>query len=586
MGVGTNPGSHQDLHGSMPPTTAPSEHIQRLAESDQQGFDESHPTQSTQAQDSSSLSSIPTLASVASEATAQAEQNRPGSDVVGTEDAEHTVLHQVLDKFKLLQSRLDTLEKDRNSPSTSQPGQASASSKGKTKAATSEVGVEGPRATAIPPHLALVDSDNPVEVFSRLQQGEKDAFRMLLRPFGINVTTFIDLMKDRTSAVSSSPPTTSSLASQPLTKVASEPIPPRASTETIPPRSSTPVASRPDVVGSTPEPLTTATANSSPSVSRITGRVPHCKPEYLGTFNGDPNELEDFISLVHGIARSDLDPAWRMAVVRTLPLVLEKNARVWYTGLSDEEAAEMSTLTLWFDRMREAFPVNPYDQRREARTRAWVPEDENASTYYFYKLRLLRSAYGSDYSELNLAHDILDGLPATLRVMLRIPRRTPTLQDIREEIAACESMWRELNTAPAQPTRISSRPSVPTSSTVPRSSASASSSAIARSTPLAPSNTRTGPSASGGTAYVPVTPESYDPSCVIPASGGERRKYKRPDNGRILTLNRPCGTCRQDHFDFEHAHMSAKAHVVEGEASYPEEDPDDEGFESSATTEN
>ncbi|KAE8181668.1 hypothetical protein CF336_g8835 [Tilletia laevis] len=393
----------------MPPTTAPPEHIQRLAESDQQGFDESHPTQSTQAPDSSSLSSVPPLGSVASEATANAEQNRPGPDVVGAEDAEHTVLHQVLDRFKLLQSRLDTLEKDRNSPSpsASQPGQASASSKGKTKAATSKVGVEGPRTTAIPPHLAFVDSDNPVEVFSRLQQGEKDAFRMLLRPFGINVTTFIDLMKDRTSAASSSPHTTSSLAPQPLTKVASEPVPPRASIETIPPRSSTPVASRPNVVGSTLDSLTSTTATSSPSVSRITGRVPHCKPEYLGDFNGDPNELEDFISLVHGIARSDPDPAWRMAVVRTLPLVLEKNARVWYTGLSDMEAAEMSTLTLLFDRMREAFPVNPYDQRRQARTRAWVPEDENASTYYFYKLRLLRSAYGSDYSEPNLAHDCL-----------------------------------------------------------------------------------------------------------------------------------------------------------------------------------
>ncbi|KAE8184493.1 hypothetical protein A4X06_0g5083 [Tilletia controversa] len=539
------------------------------------------PTNTTQQQPSSSLSSLtdPT----GSDATAGQTQGR-GADQVAEENPERTVLHLVLDRFSKLQERVDTLEMGRDSPNppAAAPSSSTPTSKGKEKAtpldASRPTAGVVPHATeairsTIPPHL-LVDEEDPVDTFARMPNGDKDAFRVLLRRFGINVKTFIDIMQDRSASSSTLPAATS----QPLTKAATEPIP----------RSSTPIPSRDTVVGSTLEPPTSDTFAAS-AVSQHSGRVSHCKPEYLGTFSGNPTDLEDFISQVHAVGRANPDPAWKMALLHTLPLVMEKDARVWHTGLSDTEAAEMTTLTAWFDRMREAFPVNPYEQRNQARTRAWVPMDESASAYYFYKLRLLRSAYGKDHSEKNLAIDILDGLPVTFRVMLRLPRQGVTLQDIRQEISDREPMFRELQlsapTPPATAIPLPPRPVAPPVSSTPRPAAVNNSSSSTRPGPSAPSNSRSGPS-SGSNTYVPVTPETYDPTCAIPASGTTRRKYRRPDNGRTLTLNRPCAVCNKDHFDFEHPYMVAKGFVLDPLEPYPEEDPDDEGFETSATTEN
>ncbi|KAE8228140.1 hypothetical protein CF326_g6938 [Tilletia indica] len=455
----------------MPPTSAPQEHNAGLAASHQQGVDDSQPTNTTQQQPSSSLSSLPDPTE--SEVTAGPEQGQIADQSADAEeDPEHAVLHMVLYRFSKLQERLESLEKrDSPSPSTPAPTTSTPAPKGKGRATPLEVSrpsaevatpaTEAIRST-IPPHL-LLDEEDPVDTFARMPTGEKDTFRVLLRRFGINVKTFIDIMQER-SAPSSSP-NMPAVASQPLTKSATEPIPPRTST---------PIPSRVTVAGSTPEPSTVDTTSPS-AVSQITGRVPHCKPEYLGTFNGNPSELEDFISQVHAVGRSVPDPAWKTAVVRTLPLVMEKDARVWHTGLSDTEAAEMTTLTAWFDRMREAFPVNPYEQRKQARTRAWIPMDESASAYYFYKLRLLRSAYGKDHSEKNLAIDVLDGLPVTFRVMLRLPRQGVTLQDIRQEISDREPMFRELQQSvpppPATAIPLPPRPVVSAASSTPRPAA-------------------------------------------------------------------------------------------------------------------
>ncbi|KAE8186240.1 hypothetical protein CF335_g7500, partial [Tilletia laevis] len=314
---------------------------------------------------------------------------------------------------------------------------------------------------------------------------------------------------------------------------------------------------------------------------------PHCRPEYLGSFNGQAEELEVFIRTV---ARSNPDPAWQMAVVRALPLVMVDEASAWLIGLHDEEAKTMTTLPIWFDVMRESFTVNEFEQRRQARSRQWNTETEGASAYYFTKLRLLRATYGNDQSEANLAVDILDGLPATFRVMLRIPRRNPTLKNIRQEISARAPDWKELYAASQVRTSLPLRPAPPAahlptkpSSNPPAQGHRPTPSGSGGGTPSAATGSS---NPSSGTPYVPVTPETYDPRCVIPAANGGKRVYRRPDNGRVMTLNRPCGICGGDHFNFEHPHITAQVRIAEAAEEYPEEDPVEEGFGTSAMTEN
>ncbi|CAD6976108.1 unnamed protein product [Tilletia controversa] len=222
------------------------------------------PTNTTQQQPSSSLSSLtdPT----GSDATAGQTQGR-GADQVAEENPERTVLHLVLDRFSKLQERVDTLEMGRDSPNppAAAPSSSTPTSKGKEKAtpldASRPTAGVVPHATeairsTIPPHL-LVDEEDPVDTFARMPNGDKDAFRVLLRRFGINVKTFIDIMQDRSASSSTLPAATS----QPLTKAATEPIP----------RSSTPIPSRDTVVGSTLEPPTSDTFAAS-AVSQHSGR--------------------------------------------------------------------------------------------------------------------------------------------------------------------------------------------------------------------------------------------------------------------------------------------------------------------------
>ncbi|KAE8181314.1 hypothetical protein A4X06_0g9297 [Tilletia controversa] len=521
----------------------------------------SQPEPSTQGQEaSSSLTPLD-----------ETDSAKDATEATTDEDARDALLHLVLDQLKSVKARLDSVEKGDNSPSPSAiPASStttapSTNTKGKGRVTTETPPITRPN--AIPPHLAIVEGSDPATAFAAMPQAEKHSFRFSLRRFAMNPTVFIDLMQERLSASAS----TSVIPSM-------SNIPDVSPPTTVPiPRSSTPVPERIPVART---PAVTLAEAPSMSLSHSTGKVPQCKPELLGTFSGDPNELESFIRTVNSVARYDPDPAWKTAVVRTLALVMKKDAAVWLTGMSDEEAASMTTLTAWFDQMREAFPVNRFEQRRNARSRKWVPEDEGASAYYFYKLSLLRAAYGQGQDEANLVHDILDGLPATLRVMLRLPRHNATLHDVRQELSNWESDWRELNATSLRRT------------SAPRPSSSASAT-VSKSAPASASVTRT-PSSTGGnpstpsssTPYVPITPEIYDPSCVIPAKNGGSRQYRRPDNGKVMTLNRPCSICKGEHFNFEHNHVSAQVRVAEPVEEYPEEESVEEGFETSATTEN
>ncbi|CAD6891710.1 unnamed protein product [Tilletia caries] len=236
------------------------------------------------------------------------------------EDPRTALMYMVLDQLKVIKSRLDTVEQGRNSPPSAQipqqpplptplpptdPPAPSAEPKGKTRAVPEEVKTRSatvvqtsPRATGIPPHLELMEDPDPIEAFACMPQGEKDSLRFILRRFGINPTMLIGMLQGKSSSASGTS------VSQPTSLTKSTTLDP-------PPRYSTPLADRaralpaPKVVADTPS-TTVSTVDSS-------GRVPHCRPEYLGSFNGQAEELEVFIRTV---ARSNPDPAWQMAVPR------------------------------------------------------------------------------------------------------------------------------------------------------------------------------------------------------------------------------------------------------------------------------
>ncbi|KAE8268332.1 hypothetical protein A4X09_0g4018 [Tilletia walkeri] len=195
---------------------------------------------------------------------------------------------------------------------------------------------------------------------------------------------------------------------------------------TIPDRTSAPLKDE--------ETLPTASAsNTRPSQPLV------CKQEFLGTYSGDPSRLEAFLSRVRDVIRSHwkspTSAAWTSAVLRALPIALRDNAAVWHDGLSDTEAANLTSSESWASMMRSAFPINEIRQRREARERKWNPSKELVAAYYFQKIRLLRQAYGSEQKEDALVTDIRDGFPTTFITMLRLPRQNPSLQALRDEMS-------------------------------------------------------------------------------------------------------------------------------------------------------
>ncbi|CAD6912873.1 unnamed protein product [Tilletia caries] len=285
--------------------------------------------ESSSAQDaSSSLSAAP---SIDERPVANPDQAQSVATAIGPpqpedgpdEDPRTALMYMVLDQLKVIKSRLDSVEQGEHSPPSAQdpqqpppptplppvdPPSPSAASKGKTRVVPEEVKTRNatavqtpPHVTGIPPHLEMMEDPDPIEAFACMPQGEKDSFRFMLRRFGINPTVLIGMLQGKPSSASG--PSVSQPTS--LTK---------SSTLDPPPRSSTPLADRAralpatKVVADTPS-LTLSTVDSS-------GRVPHCRPEYLGNFNGQAEELEAFIKKVNSVARSNPDPAWHMAVPR------------------------------------------------------------------------------------------------------------------------------------------------------------------------------------------------------------------------------------------------------------------------------
>ncbi|KAE8215405.1 hypothetical protein CF326_g9732, partial [Tilletia indica] len=305
-----------------------------------------------------------------------------------------------------------------------------------------------------------------------------------------------------------------------------------------------------------PTPQQSPTTSTHPLPPSYSARPLFCKQENFGEYSGKPEELEGFLSRVKDVLRSDtVNPGWEAAVVRALSLAMKGEAALWHQGLSNEEAARMDTVAGWEEQMREHFPVNIQKLRRTARSRKWEPTQETATGYYFHKLLLLKQAYGYDQSDLSLVTDIKEELPPTFRQMLRLPREAPTLQDLRREISDWEPTWRELHNvwirSTTTPVATPTRPTTVTPRATPAPSSTVRSAPV--STPTASGTTFTPTPATNQLVGLAAT---YDPSRVTPAANGRPRTYRRPDTDAVMTLNRACTKCGQDHFNFEHAHLS------------------------------
>ncbi|KAE8261394.1 hypothetical protein A4X09_0g7668 [Tilletia walkeri] len=289
-----------------------------------------------------------------------------------------------------------------------------------------------------------------------------------------------------------------------------------------------------------------------------------CKKDILGEFDGDPSKLEQFISHVRNIVRSDQRSGWETAVVRALPQALKGDADIWNSGLSDDEARDLNSLDKWVRALRSAFPMKKNDQRQQARERVWQPTQETALTYYIAKVQLLRHAYGTIYTDAAIAQEVLAGLPATMRVIFRLPQEGTTLQAVQSGLSEWEPSWREAH----QLRRAKISASVPSLTPVGRQEPATSK---ATQQPARPprSELRNSP-ASPSTTSRPrdrKLSEDFDPTRLgrgqRPGSQKENVLFYRiPDTTDTMWCDRPCRSCGQDHFDFAHDHFAAQVRFV------------------------
>ncbi|KAE8219212.1 hypothetical protein CF319_g7053 [Tilletia indica] len=303
-----------------------------------------------------------------------------------------------------------------------------------------------------------------------------------------------------------------------------------------------------------------------------------CKKEVLGEFDGDPSKLEVFLGRVLTITNSNPDPYWEPAVVCCLPQCLVGDAQTWHAGLSTAESKKMTTIVEWCRIMRRRFPVNKHEQRQQAHIRTWDAPNESSMTYYFKKVQLFRHAYGDLFSDDAIAQQVISGLPASMRTVLRLPQEGASLEEVQDALCDWEPSWREDKGIPlatkstGQKTKESaiaaSEPSAKALTMPPnRPPRSELRSTVAPARPVVPSSVMPTP------ASVASLAASYDASRVIPANGEQPRMYRRPDSSKVMKLARNCVKCGGQHFDFEHDHLlrAGQLNIIDSLAEdYPE----------------
>ncbi|KAE8181626.1 hypothetical protein CF328_g8783, partial [Tilletia controversa] len=363
------------------------------------------------------------------------------------------------------------------------------------------------RTTSLPSN-----SSPPLERYNQLTRGEKRHIQRSIASLGLTFREFMHAFRDdedddtgsdhddeQQPITDPSPtiplPSTNSGDTSTTIQASSRPV--EASTLSAPPPSSTPTPS--------PRPETSNTS----SALVVSTRPMICRTEWIGEYGGEPNELENFLTRIRDLIRSEtqeeLIPTWIKAVLRTLPRTFTQNAAVWHQGLSDQEAMRLTSFDAWAAAMRSAFPVNRSQLRRDARSRRWKTTEETSIAYFFDKVRLLRQAFGQDQEDDTLVTDIKDGLPETIIGLLRLPRVGATLAELRFELGDWEPNWRVQFKVPLRTSK--SDDSMTINSPAATTSAASSSLPFWNTTaPRAPATTRLLQTTMGRSASAPSTP--------------------------------------------------------------------------------
>ncbi|KAE8229428.1 hypothetical protein CF326_g5602 [Tilletia indica] len=452
---------------------------------------------------------------------------------------------------------------------------------------------------------------NPLDKYRAMTKSEKSNVRRALAGLGLSVPTLMSMFSEDEDDIGSTSGAGDDFGSQQSAATTTEQqhqsdavfVTRSAQTEaspspihtfpptTTPATNSTPI-SIPPVLSTTPidatpasqiDPAPNIPAATNSGTATVSTRPMTCKTEWIGEFNGDPLQLENFLMRVRDLLRSEtqpeLIPVWHTAVFRTLPRTFTKDAAVWHQGLSNQEAATLISYDAWATAMRAAFPVNMTQLRKDARNRKWKTTEETSVGYYFHKVCLLRQAYGENQPEDSLVTDIKEGLPESMVGLLRLPRKGATLADLRLELGDWEPNWRVQYKVPLRSTTSTvatadfSTPSTTYAPAVSRIlQTTMGRSASAPATPAA-----TGPKISSA-AMSPAAPSgqhhpkpmsrfaaAYDPSRIIPAKNGQPRRYRPPGKDTVMDLKAPCSYCGGDHFNFEHDYLVPQVRTLAAE---------------------
>ena len=156
------------------------------------------------------------------------------------------------------------------------------------------------------------------------------------------------------------------------------------------------------------------------------------KTSNLPKFGGKDNEnVDQFISKVTAVLR--YSRAGDDALLQHLPLILVGRALTWFAGLSDAEQDRLATWEDWQAALRKAFylPDHETTLRKRCLYRT-LKKDETLSEYYEDKRSLQRYAFPHGTPLKLLLNDLMDGLPAHIRPLVKATMTATTdLEDMR-----------------------------------------------------------------------------------------------------------------------------------------------------------
>lgn len=259
------------------------------------------------------------------------------------------------------------------------------------------------------------------------------------------------------------------------------------------------------------------------------------------------------------LIESRQDPTWESVIIETLPLCLRDTALRWYKVLGSHRRAELNTgWTVWESSLCNAFQPDASEIQCLAGERKWEWPKESIASYFYTKLSLLRAAFPTR-QETDLLNEISYGLPASLQLDVRTHLlASPKMDDLLTELRNLEGPWKATLRS-GSPYNSRNDP-LPQQLTPPST----------YSTPshLLASAVDTPQSETVNTSNKFGLATNYEPANIsyIDRDSRRVRTYKLPNSRQTISLGRPCRSCSQDHFDFEHDFLSrqpkGEAHIA------------------------